>query len=109
MQTTANSSAKSFTELFTAIIMGLMVGAITTLFIRCLELIAIEQLALNTETWPLHVFFIPIVLVFLYLLKKQTLYFPVKVSELTSWKLDTMVHWNPLMSLYHFFGYRFIV
>ncbi len=101
---TPRAAADSFKELFAAICLGLLVGGLTTLFIKALNLIEVQQLALNSMPWPPHLFFLPVVLVFLFLLKKRTLYFPTKVSELKRWGSESCLHWNPLMSLFHFVG-----
>ncbi len=104
MQTSARSKSSHYKELFIAIFLGLIIGAVTTLFIKGLERIEVEQASLNATDWPAHLFFIPVVLIFLHLLKKRTLYFPTKIADLTEAKDVSVPHWNPLMSIFQFFG-----
>lgn len=104
MQSTAYSEKSPWPEIITTASLGLVIGLLTAFFVQALLYIESKQSALNSEVWPVHVFLLPVVLVFLYYLKKRTLYFPTRVAELTTWTLDSSWHWHPFMSLFHFFG-----
>lgn len=94
-------------ELFITICLGLVIGVLTAGFLEALHVLAVQQESLNTDKWPLHVFFLPAVLVFLYLLKKRTLYFPTNVSELLGWKSDSSLHWSAWMTPFNLIGTLF--
>lgn len=91
-------------ELFISVCLGLVVGALTTAFLKLLELIAIQHQAWNSELWPVHVLFLPVVILFLHVLKKRTLYFPAHISELLAWKSDSCWHWSAWMTPFKFVG-----
>jgi H+/Cl- antiporter ClcA len=91
-------------EIFVTITLGLLIGLMTTLFIKLLALVEIKQFELNLETWPPHILMMPIVLLFLYILKRRSLFFPRKISDMVHAKSDTSNHWSPFMAPYHFFG-----
>lgn len=91
-------------ELFITVCLGAVVGLLTTAFLKALQLIAVQHQIWNAEAWPLHVLFLPVVLFFLYLLKKRTLYFPTKVSELLGWKSESCGHWSIWMTPFQFIG-----
>ncbi len=100
-----NSSAKTFIpELLNTICLGLAIGVLTTGFLKALELIADQHQAWNSERLPLHIFFLPLVPLFLHLLKKRTLYFPTKVSELVEWLSDSCRHWSAWMTPFKLIG-----
>ena len=85
-------------ELFVSICLGFSIGALTMAFLKVLEWIAAQHQSWNSERWPIHVFFLPLVPIVLYLLKKRTLYFPTKVSELVEWKSESCWHWSAWMT-----------
>lgn len=102
MQTSVSKSWAQ--ELFITICLGLTIGALTTAFIKALELIAVQHQVWNLEQWPIHVFFLPLIPVFLYLLKKRTLYFPSKVSELVEWTSESCWQWSAWMTPFKLLG-----
>lgn len=73
-------------------------------FLKALEFIGIEHQVWNAQRWPLHLLLLPLVPVFLYLLKKRTLYFPTKVSELVAWPSDSCWHWSAWMMPFKLLG-----
>jgi H+/Cl- antiporter ClcA len=105
MQTaTASKHSDDFKSLFISVCLGLVVGALTTTFLKLLFLIEAQHEVWNVEAWPWHVLLIPLAYVILYLLKKRTLYFPSKISELMGWKSDSCLHWSVWMAPFQFIG-----
>jgi H+/Cl- antiporter ClcA len=99
------SAGKALTQqLFVTICLGLTIGALVTAFLKSLELIANQHQIWNAERWPIHIFFLPVVLLVLHLLKKRTLYFPSKVSELIEWKSESCRHWSAWMTPFKLLG-----
>lgn len=90
--------------LFVSLVLGLSIGALLSAFLKALELVELQHAFWNSEKWPVHVFLIPIVLGFLYLLKKRTLYFPSKISELTAWSSESCWQWSAWMAPFKFLG-----
>lgn len=102
------TNSSSFKEIFITLVLGVMIGALTVLFFKMLGAIASLQAGWNNQPYPWHLLAMPVVLFFLVQIKKRTLYFPGKVSELVQAKQTerdvTTSFWSVWMSLWHFVG-----
>jgi H+/Cl- antiporter ClcA len=101
MQTTENSPRNPFFNIPISLFLGLVIGALTLLFINTLSAIESYHGQLNTS-FPYHLVLIPVVIALIHLAKRNTLYFPFKVEEL---RAEVSSHfWSPMMLPFHFIG-----
>lgn len=88
-----------FRHLFISIIFGALIGLSTSLYSFGLERIQIFH---QTETmYPLALI---LVFGFIYLVKRQTLYFPTQVSQVVASTELEQRHWSPFSYLWNIFG-----
>ncbi len=97
-------STKDIKELIITILLGMLIGLFVFALFKTLQWIEIQHLVFNEEQIPYHLIGLPFVLVFITQLKKRTLYFPTKVSEVTNSKLELVKHWSPAMTGFHYIG-----
>ncbi len=97
----------SIKELWITIILGLLIGIISGLFITLLRLVAIKQLELNSGRSPIHTFMMPFVLLLLHLFRTKSLFYPLKIKELSDPQIKMVSYWSPWMSVFHFIGTLF--
>lgn len=90
-----------FYALFLVIIIGALLGLVTAGFLTVLNWIAKFHVQQNA-TWPWHLLLIPVVLGLSEWMRRHTLYFPLKVSELRSPVRPEQ--WSKKMSALHFLG-----
>lgn len=76
---------------------GVLIGLLSVLLIAALN--HIEQIHQSSE---LHLLLIPVVLVLIYTVRRNTLYFPIKVSQLDDTEAASL--WSPVMLPVHFLG-----
>ncbi len=91
-------------EIAVTLILGVLIGLLVFLFFKSLQWIEIQHLILNERLIPYHLIGLPVVIVLLSELKKRTLYFPSKISEVTKPNLELVHHWSPGMMAFHFIG-----
>lgn len=84
--------------------LALLIGFLIYLFFKALHWIEIQHLALNEKSIPYHLIALPILLILLGELRKRTLYFPAKVSDVTKPNLGLVHHWSPGMPVFHLIG-----
>ena len=94
----------SLKEILVTLALGLLIGFVITLLFKALEWIEIQHLVLNEKQIPFHLVALPFVLVALAEIKKRTLYFPTKVSEITATQVSLPHHWSPWMTVFHLLG-----
>jgi H+/Cl- antiporter ClcA len=101
MQTTQSSPRNPYFNIPISLFLGLVIGALTLLFINTLSAIESYHDHLGTKV-PYHLALIPIVIVLINLAKRNTLYFPFKVAELRD---EVSSHfWSRVMTPFHFIG-----
>ena len=93
-----------FLELFLSVFSGALIGLIVVLFFKALDLIAHFQKDMNQHFFSIHLILLPVVLIVLHLVKKKTLYFPVKIFELSEHRQNEAQFWNSAMMPLHFLG-----
>lgn len=91
----------SFFEIFVVLGLGSLVGFLTLAFIKALEAIELLHINWNNQK-PYHLLLIPIVLIVIELIKRNTLYFPIKLALLPNEKASR--YWSIFMLPIHFFG-----
>ncbi|MBC7421398.1 MAG: chloride channel protein [Bdellovibrio sp.] len=91
-------------EITVTLILGLLIGLLIFLFFKTLRWIELQHLIWNEMQIPYHLIALPAVLFLLFEIKKRTLYFPSKVSEVTKSHIELVQHWSPAMSFFHFIG-----
>jgi H+/Cl- antiporter ClcA len=90
-----------YVQIILSVLLGTLIGFLTFLFVKALFLINETQGKFNAEV-PYHLLLAPLVLTFLFLIKRNTLYFPYKVSEL---HYEVSSHyWSWVMFPVHFLG-----
>ncbi|MEQ1722780.1 MAG: chloride channel protein [Pseudobdellovibrio sp.] len=101
MQTTQHAPRNPYFNIPISLFLGLVIGALTLLFIYTLSAIDSYQGELNAAV-PYHLALIPLVIVLINLAKRNTLYFPFKVADLRG---EVSSHfWSPIMAPLHFIG-----
>ncbi|AGH94856.1 chloride channel protein [Pseudobdellovibrio exovorus] len=90
-----------FYALFLTLLLGVLVGLVTAGFLAALNWIAGFHAQQNVA-FPWHLFLIPLVLGLSEWVRRHTLYFPIKVSELRSPARPEQ--WSKKMSGLHFLG-----
>lgn len=88
-------------ELLLALAFGLLIGLLTFIFIEALTRVERLHAGLN-QTTPYHLFLIPLVLICIEVIKKNTLYFPVRAAQLTD-EVSSQ-YWSVFMLPVQFFG-----
>ncbi len=95
------TNSNSYLQIFLALIFGALVGALTAAFIYALKSLNDIQADLNLNH-PFHLLLAPLVLTLIILIKRNTLYFPTKMSEITS---EASSHyWSWVMTPVNFLG-----
>lgn len=101
MQTTSKPQRSIYFNIPISIFLGLLIGVLTLGFIKALNVIELFHNYFNSGT-PYHLIIIPLVLVIIYIAKRQTLYFPAKVSQLHD-EVSSQ-YWTPMMTPFHYLG-----
>jgi|GEM_PF-5487068 len=96
-----NSQSRAHLEVLITLALGAIIGFLTLAFIKSLAAIEAAHISLN-QSVPYHLLLIPIVLIAIELIKKNTLYFPSRTAHLPDEK--TSQHWSVFMTPLHFFG-----
>ena len=91
----------SYFQTLLTLFLGVCVGALTVLFVDLLSSINAAQANLNLNT-PFHLMLIPIIFIFLWLARRSSLYFPTKISELSTGPASR--YWSNMMWPFHFIG-----
>ena len=91
----------SYFQTLLTLILGACVGALTFLFVNLLSSINATQANLNLQT-PFHLLLIPFIFIFLWLARRNSLYFPTKISELSAGPVS--FYWSKMMWPFHFVG-----
>ncbi len=91
----------SYFQTLLTLILGVGIGFLTVLFVDLLGSINAAQANLNLNR-PFHLILIPIVFIFLWLARRNSLYFPTKINELGSGPASR--YWSNMMWPYHFIG-----
>jgi H+/Cl- antiporter ClcA len=95
------TNSNPYLQVILSIFFGVIVGAITYLFMRGLEVMSVVHSQLNAAV-PYHLVLAPFILAFFILIRRNTLYFPSKVSELHD---EVSSHyWSWIMFPIHFIG-----
>ena len=88
-------------QLLLSVLFGALIGGLTYLFVQILNSINTAQASLNLKE-PFHLLAAPIVLLLLILIKRNSLFFPSKISELRD-QLSAQ-HWSKAMFPVNFLG-----
>ena len=91
----------SYFQTLLSLFLGACVGGLTVVFVDALSSINAAQATLNLNT-PFHILLIPIVFIFLWLARRNSLYFPTKISELSTGPASS--YWSKMMWPFHFVG-----
>lgn len=88
-------------EIFMSLGLGGLIGFLTLAFIKLLNEIERFHQLFNQKI-PYHLILIPFVLIVIELIKRNTLYFPLKLAQLSSEQSSR--YWTIFMTPLHFFG-----
>jgi H+/Cl- antiporter ClcA len=91
----------SYFQTFLTLVLGASIGGLTFLFVNLLSDINAQQANLNLNV-PFHLMLVPIIFIFLWLARRNSLYFPTKISELGT--APASRYWSKMMWPFHFVG-----
>lgn len=97
----SQAETNPFRQLLISLVFGLVIGLLTWAFINGLSSLNAAQVNLNLLE-PFHLLLAPLVFLFIYLVRRRSLFFPYKISEMTHEVSST--HWSVIMAPMHFFG-----
>lgn len=97
----SNEKQNPFFDIAISLLLGACIGFLTTAFIKVLQSINEAQVALNLSE-PFHLLIIPPALALIYYIKRNTLFFPVKIEQLVNEKSSD--YWSWAMLPIHFIG-----
>lgn len=105
MQSHTIKTNSIYKDLILAILLGLLIGLTSVGLIKSLNFIHELHIKIsNNFQYQWFLVLIPIVSVFLNLLKKNTLYFPTQIKKIHDDLPIQKGDWNPLMSVYTYIG-----
>lgn len=90
-----------YVQLILSVLLGALIGLLTYLFVIALQSLNQAQVNLNLNI-PFHLVLAPLVLVFIILVRRNTLFFPTKVSDLRN--ESSSHYWSWVMAPIHFVG-----
>lgn len=90
-----------YVQIVLSVVIGIVIGLLTYLFVISLESINQAQANLNLNT-PFHLVLAPLVLAMIILVRRNTLYFPLKVKDFSH--EVTSHYWSWIMTPFHFLG-----
>lgn len=90
-----------FWQLLMTLIFGVVIGLLTHAFMTGLASLNAAQAQLNLFE-PFHLLLAPLVFLFIFLVRRRTLFFPYKISEMRD--ETSASHWSIMMAPAHFFG-----
>ncbi len=95
------TSNNPFWQLLISLVFGVLIGLLTFAFTTGLASLNKAQENLNLLE-PFHLLLAPLVFLFIYLVRRRTLFFPYKISEMS--QETSSGHWSKMMTPTHFFG-----
>lgn len=97
----AQSQSNPFWQLLISLVFGAVIGLLTFAFINGLASLNAAQANLNLLE-PFHLLLAPLVFLLIYLVRRRSLFFPYKISEMSAETSSS--HWSVIMAPAHFFG-----
>ena len=98
---TRNEFPNPYYGILISLLVGLLLGFLTVLLVTALNHVELLQEDWNRQL-PWHLLLLPAVLLLIFLVRRNTLFFPYKVAQLT--ETPTAAHWSHAMLPANFFG-----
>ncbi len=97
----SNKTENPFFQLIITLFFGALIGGLTVIFVKTLAQISFTQQYLN-QVSPYHLLLGPVVYYLFYLIRRRSLYFPIKISQVVPEVSSS--YWSVAMAPVHFFG-----